>query len=210
MGILTGLFKTMMLTRMINAKQHRLTQVMSKITRKQRESSQAERMFGNRLNAAKQMIRANFNANLMLFKQTGGNSCVLPGANGYAATNPSGVIGGDEALLNQYAQQNAILGAGADNKIDLRGYYQFYQQSQVRAYLQQQMQAELEDVTQQIEDEKEMYLEDLKDEETQLENEKAQLETQIKMYEQWKQASQEETQSSIKNFKPLGSSSSYG
>ena len=179
MGILTGLFKTMMLTRMINAKQHRLTQVMSKITRKQRKSSQVERMFGNRLNAAKQQIRARYTAKTEMLKLTGGD-----------------IDTGDDA--NLYKTSNNSINA-----------YNLAYMTQVKSEMQAAMQAELEQVTQQIEDKKEMYLEDLKDEETQLENEKAQLETQIKMYEQWKQASQEETQSSIKNFKPLGSGSSY-
>ena len=179
MGILTGLFKTMMLTRMINAKQHRVTQIMSKITRKQRESSHVERKYGNMLNAAKQQIRARYTAETERLKLTGGN------------------ITGDDA--NLYKTSDRSINA-----------YNLAYMTQVKSEMQAAMQAELEQVTQQNEDEKEMYLEDLKDEETQLENEKAQLETQIKMYEQWKQASQEETQSSIKNFKPLGSGSSYG
>ena len=184
MGILTGLFKTMMLTRMINAKQHRVTQIMSKITRKQRESSHVERKYGNMLNAAKQQIRARYTAKTELLKLTGGDDI-------------SNLLTGDDANLYKTSK----------NSINA---YNLAYMTQVKSEMQAAMQAELEQVTQQIEDEKEMYLEDLKDEETQLENEKAQLETQIKMYEQWKQGAQEETQSGIKNFKPLGSGSSYG
>lgn len=175
MGILTGLFKSMMLTRMINTKQHEVTKIMSKISRIKRESSNVETEIANRLSQSKQEARLWYQQQMV----------------GYSQSNPSCVTSSE--LTTEQNTYNTQL-------------YQ-YNRSAYMTQIQSQMQAMIDQATQEAETEKDIYLEDLKDQETALENEKTQLEAEIKLYEQWKQASQEETQNSIKNFKPLGSSS---
>ena len=104
--------------------------------------------------------------------------------------------GNSTDALNSFYQQNGIMISQEYAKLQAN-----------QSNIQQIRLNELEDY---IEAWQEAELEPLKDEEEDLQVQKENNETRLKMYEQWKQAAQEETQSSIKNFKPLGSGSSYG
>ena len=175
MGFLTGLFQSLMLTRMINTKQHRLTQVMTRIRRVQKESSTLEKSISNQLRGAQQQARQNYAYNISQFQFVDSSG------------NPK---------TCDYTSQADLLEMTS-------------QKSTWTTQCQTLMQQEIAAAEEQAEIDKEIYLEQLKDEESDLEIEKEQLEAQIKFYQQWKEGCQQDYQASIKNFKPLGSGSSY-
>ena len=178
MGFLTGLFQSLMLTRTINQKQHRLTQVLSRIRRVQKESSALEKSISNQLRGQQQQARYDYMSAMNAF-----NDKWSADHDGLQVSQIT-----DSTLLAQYTtSKNTYMNE-----------------------LQTYMQANISQAEEEAEMMKEIYLEQLKDEESDLEIEKEQLEAQIQFYQQWKEGCQKDYQASIKNFKPLGSGSSYG
>lgn len=188
MGILTGLFKSIMLTRMINTKQHRLTQVMSRMRRLQKESTNVEKQINAFKRSQTTAINSEFSSRDLSTR----------------AMIEAGLITQKQVDNNQLSSEE-MQNIYASNTLLINQKY-----SQLQEYFGNSKQFALSELEDRIEAMKEEQLEPIKDEEEDLEVEKQTLETQIKMYEQWKQGAQEETQSGIKNFKPLGSGSSYG
>lgn len=164
MGILTGLFKTLMLTRMINDNNHKITRIMSEISRLTKEQSIFENQLNNDLNLAKAEARQTYETQMSGYTNGIGQSMTAEQSTAYYTAN--------SVALREY-----------QDKI-----------SAAESYADQQ---------------KEIYLEASKEKQTQLEQEKATLETYGKELAQWKEASEQESQDDIKNIKPLGSNSSY-
>ena len=194
MGFLTGNFQNLMLTRLVNQQQRKLTSIMSRLRSAKRQAERVEKQISSNLRTAQNSIRAQGQqmmqqaqfaaqeqAYASIFGQQAGGAMAY--ANNLMNTNPDAFMA---AMTAKGSIFSSVMNQGQSSATNVQTW----------------MQSQLAMVEQEAETMKEMQLEPLKDLESDLEVEKESTETNIKLYQQWKEAAKEDVQASAKNLKP--------
>jgi len=198
MGFLTGNFQNLMVTRLLNQSQRKLTRIMSQMRSAKRQAEQVEKQINSNVRIAQNQIRSQ-GAQMMQQAQSAAQMQAYSSIFGTQAK----AAGMDPMTFAQNLMQtdnNAFTKAMATGSSVFNMALSQGQMSTsgVTSWMQNQLAC----IEQEAEIMKEIQLEPLKDLESDLEVEKASVESDIQLYTQWKEGAKEDVQAGAKSLKP--------
>lgn len=184
MGFLTSSFINLILTREQNRLNAQLTSIMSRIRSAKKQSQTVEKNINNWLRTQQNMARASMQQSIFT-NQANQLRGIGINVDPAALMNNPGLL--SQSLFGLSASQQQMVSTNIQN---------------ANMMTQTSMQAYMANLEQEAELMKEMQLQPLNDLAEDLEVRKAQIEAELQLNKEWKDAAKEDTKNSVQNLKP--------